>query len=147
MAERLKILHCINNSSLTLNKLDEISSRTSLDSQRAVIASVEEILCEIKKFGDQALISFTEKFDGFNPEPLEVPLEKMIYAWEKTPKPLQDALVLAHDRIEAFHKHQFPKDFLINGEHGEQLGRRWNPVGKAGIYIPVSYTHLRAHET
>ena len=87
---------------------------------------------------DLANVSFASltKFDGFSPDPLEVAPEKTIQAWEQTPKPLQEALLLAKERIEAFHKNQFPKDFLINGVHGERLGRRWSPVEKAGIYVP-----------
>ena len=136
MEEISKILKCIEDPILACRKLDEISSRTSLDSQVEIKNSVEQILQDVKQCGDEALIKLTKKFDGFNPEPLAVHSEKIAEAWEKTPKSLQDALSIAKERIESFHKHQLPKDFFVDGIYGEQMGRRWNPVGNAGIYVP-----------
>ena len=136
LGERSQILQCIKDPVLASKKLGEISSRTSLDAQLEIKNSVEEILKDIKQFGDKALIKLTKKFDGYLPEPLEVDFEKIVTAWEETPKPLQKALSIAKERIELFHKHQFPKDFYIDGVFGEKLGRRWSPVEKAGIYIP-----------
>ncbi len=119
-----------------MQTLHEISSRTSLDTQTETLKIVREILKEVKQSGDRAVIQFTNKFDGFFPKTLEVLPEETIKAWETTPKPLQKALKVAKQRIEAFHKQQLPKDFIRNGTFGEQLGRQWNPVQKAGIYIP-----------
>ncbi len=116
--------------------LDKIASRTSLDSQAEAITAVKGILDEVKKYGDDALIRLTQKFDAFTPKPLAVLPEETSQAWDETPKELQDSLFLAKKRIEDFHKNQIPKDFLIKGIHGEHLGRRWSPVLKAGIYIP-----------
>ncbi len=136
LEESNQILGWIDDPELALRKLDEISSRTSLHAKLKIKASVEEILNDVKVCRDKALKRLTQKFDGFSPDPLEVPSKKIIKAWEQTPRPLQEALSIAKERIESFHKHQFPKDLFITGVYGERLGRRWNPVEKAGIYIP-----------
>ncbi len=130
------IINCIKDSKEAPRILDKIASRTSLEAQTDAISIVEEILSQVKELGDEALLQYTKKFDNFIPQPLEISPEKTLEAWEKTPIPLQKALTLAKKRIEKFHTHQIPKDFLINGEDGEFLGRRWTPVQKAGIYIP-----------
>ncbi len=118
------------------SEIQRISKRTSGDEQEKAIETVTAILADVKKNGDQALISYTEKFDGFTPEPLLVNPEHLLKAWEQTPKDLKEALELAYKRIKHFHQKQIPSDLLVAGRHGESLCRRWRPVKKAGIYIP-----------
>ena len=100
------------------------------------MARVEAILTQVKTQGDQALLELTERFDGVRPDPLRIPQERLATAWQATPAPLQEALRLAHQRILAFHQQQLPADLAITGPHGEQLGRRWRPVERAGLYVP-----------
>ena len=57
-------------------------------------------------------------------------------AWATLPTNLRDALELAHRRITDFHQRQRPADLAVTGPHGEQLGRRWRPVERAGLYVP-----------
>ncbi len=126
----------VNDVHQALLALDKLSKRTNSESQKQAMKIVEEILYEVRINGDQALISYTEKFDGFLPEPIYVDPEELASAWEQTPEELQSALKLANERIYTFHKHQLPKDLNLKGPHGEKIGRRWLPVQKAGIYIP-----------
>ncbi len=127
---------CISDIERASAELERISNRTSGEQQEKAKMIVEEILLKVKEEGDQALFNYTKRFDGFVPDPLAISNEILRTAWEQTPKGLQEALQLAHQRIKNFHEHQIPKDLLIQGKHGEKLGRRWRPVQKAGIYIP-----------
>ena len=86
--------------------------------------------------GDAAIADFTERFDGFRPEPMAVSPEALEQAWTSLPTNLRDALELAHRRITDFHQRQRPADLAVTGPHGEQLGRRWRPVERAGLYVP-----------
>ncbi len=129
-------MRCLFSNKDAANALQRIANRTEGKSQQKTIQTVETILETIRLEGDQALIKYTELFDGFTPRPLFVEEETISKAWEETNESLKDALKLAHSRIKDFHKHQKPKDLLIKGTHGEILGRRWKPVEKAGIYIP-----------
>jgi len=130
------VIQCITDLDQASKELDRISKRTSGSEQEETTRIVQEILHNVKEKGDKALIHYTERFDGFKPVPLSVPPELLLEAWENTPKQLQEALQLAQQRIKNFHQHQLPTDLLIEGDHGERLGRRWTPVQKAGIYIP-----------
>jgi len=127
---------CISDSLQARTALDRIANRTSEDKQEQVKRTVNKILQNVKEHGDQALLKYTEQFDGFKPDPIEVAPEIILRAWDKTPKKLQEALQLAHQRIKEFHQEQIPTDLLRKGIYGEKLGRRWLPVEKAGIYIP-----------
>ena len=117
-------------------ELKRITDRTSGTAQDEAIKTVKDILNNVKERGDQALKEYTSKFDGFLADSFQVPSELILEAWEKTPKALQDSLLMAKKRIEKFHSLQVPKNITYTGPHGESLGRRWTAVDKAGIYVP-----------
>tara|TARA_Y100001968_G_C19422814_1_gene752698 strand:- start:987 stop:2345 length:1359 start_codon:yes stop_codon:yes gene_type:complete len=129
-------LSSINNYQDCLAEFERITKRTTGNCQRKAIDTVDEVLKDIETYGDKAVIKYTKKFDGFEPKTLSIEPGELLKAWEETPKPLQEALKKAKDRITDFHKLQIPNNISIEGIYGEKLGRRWEPVQKAGIYVP-----------
>ena len=117
-------------------ELQRLSSRTTQSQQGEARGRVETILAAVRDRGDAAIADFTERFDGFRPEPMAVSPEALEQAWTSLPTNLRDALELAHRRIPDFHQRQRPADLAVTGPHGEQLGRRWRPVERAGLYVP-----------
>ena len=117
-------------------ELKRLSSRTTQTQQGEARERVEAILKAVRDRGDAAIADFTEQFDGFRPEPMAVSPEALQQAWTSLPTNLRDALELAHRRITDFHQRQRPADLAVTGPHGEQLGRRWRPVERAGLYVP-----------
>ncbi len=117
-------------------ELKRLSSRTTQTQQGEAGERVEAILTAVRDRGDAAIADFTERFDGFRPEPMAVSPEALEQAWTSLPTNLRDALELAHRRITDFHQRQRPADLAVTGPHGEQLGRRWRPVERAGLYVP-----------
>ncbi|WP_392346127.1 histidinol dehydrogenase [Parasynechococcus sp.] len=117
-------------------ELQRLLGRTTQSQQGEARERVETILSAVRDRGDAAIADFTERFDGFRPEPMEVPPEALEQAWTSLPTNLRDALELAHRRITDFHQRQRPADLAVTGPHGEQLGRRWRPVERAGLYVP-----------
>ena len=117
-------------------ELQRLSSRTTQTQQGEARERVETILAAVRDRGDAAITDFTERFDGFRPEPMAVSPEALEQAWTSLPTNLRDALELAHRRITDFHQRQRPADLAVTGPHGEQLGRRWRPVERAGLYVP-----------
>ena len=117
-------------------ELQRLSSRTAQTQQSEARERVDAILAAVRDRGDAAIADFTEQFDGFRPLPMAVPQEALEQAWTTLPTNLRDALELAHRRITDFHQRQRPADLAVTGPHGEQLGRRWRPVQRAGLYVP-----------
>nr|WP_206339252.1 MULTISPECIES: histidinol dehydrogenase [unclassified Synechococcus] len=117
-------------------ELQRLSSRTAQTQQSEARERVDAILAAVRDRGDAAIADFTEQFDGFRPLPMAVPQEELEQAWTTLPTNLLDALELAHRRITDFHQRQRPADLAVTGPHGEQLGRRWRPVQRAGLYVP-----------
>ena len=117
-------------------ELQRLVQRTAHAQQREAQGRVDTILSEVRSRGDAAVVEFTERFDGFRPDPVAVPQEQLERSWQNLPANLQDALELAHRRITDFHQRQRPSDIATEGPYGERLGRRWRPVDRAGLYVP-----------
>ncbi len=117
-------------------RLAAIAERTGAGRLTREEAAVAEILEAVRQGGDAALLDLSERFDGIRPDPLRIPEERLAQAWRDTSADLQRALDMAHERVLAFHRAQLPTDLAVEGPHGEQLGRRWRPVERAGLYVP-----------
>ena len=126
----------INNKQEAISELKRISTRTNSDKNYKINKIVEEILQEVKNHGDIAVEKYTRKFDGFNPNPMQVSSNDLKGAWDDIDSNLKRSLEVAHKRIQKFHEKEIPQSFTIEGEYGDIVQRRWRPVKNAGIYIP-----------
>ena len=126
----------INNKEKAINELQRISQRTTGGDNKKINSIVEDILREVRNYGDKAVEKYTKKFDGFNPKPMLVSTKDLKEAWDKTDNNLKKSLEIAYQRIKRFHENEIPSSFTLKGEHGESVERRWMPVKNAGIYVP-----------
>ena len=126
----------INNKECAIQELKRIATRTNSENNNKINAIVEEILQEVKNYGDIAVEKYTRKFDGFDPCPMQVSEDQIKKAWDEIDNNLKNSLEVAHTRIQKFHEKEIPHSFTIKGEYGDIVQRRWRPVKNAGIYIP-----------
>ncbi len=129
-------MRIINNKKDAIRELQRIANRTNSEKNNKINSVVEEILKEVKAYGDKAVEKYTKKFDGFNPDPMQVSASNLQEAWDKIDGDLKRSLEVAHQRIKKFHEKEIPSSFTIKGEHGDTVQRKWRPVKKAGIYVP-----------
>lgn len=101
-------------------------------------ATVREVLQAVKRQGDWALLHYTAEFDQqtFTAEQLRVSGSELDAAYQQVPKELLDAIQLAHQRIEDFHRQRVPRSWVQFTELDVVLGKRYTPVDRAGLYIP-----------
>ena len=97
-------MNIVHNETKISDELKRIADRINLDNNEEINTTVKKILEDVKNEGDEALKQYTLKFDGFNPDPLYVSKKEIENAWDKTTKPLQEALKNAKRRIEKFHE-------------------------------------------
>ncbi|MGI9371321.1 MAG: histidinol dehydrogenase [Hyphomicrobiales bacterium] len=99
---------------------------------------VSEILEDVRKRGDVALIELTEKLDRFSvsAEDLKISQEEVNRAFQDCPSDVRDALQTAYERVLAYHNRQVPSDERYVDEQGVELGHRWRAVKAAGLYVP-----------
>ena len=107
----------INNKKEAIEELKRISTRTNSDNNNEINAIVEEILQEVTVSGDIAVEKYTKKFDGFDPNPMQVSAERIKNAWDEIDNNLKRSLEVAHKRIQKFHEKEIPQSFTIKGEY------------------------------
>lgn len=100
--------------------------------------AVRAIIADVREAGDDALLRYTEKFDRLTLTADRLPVAAADFAVaERAITPVaRDALVLARDRIETFHRRQLPKDDRYTDALGVELGQRWTAVESVGLYVP-----------
>ncbi|MCB5175525.1 histidinol dehydrogenase [Microvirga lenta] len=106
----------------------------SEDVDQAVRAIIEDVVAR----GDEALIDYTRRFDALDltAESLRVSDAEIAAAERQCPKETLDALALAKDRIEVYHRAQRPQDSMTTDSVGVTLGWRWTALESVGLYVP-----------
>jgi histidinol dehydrogenase len=98
--------------------------------------SVEEIIANVKKYGDEAVKMYTKTFDGIEIKSFKVSDDQINLAMSEASLDLIKYLKLAMQNIKAYHELQKIEDFEIKKEDGIILGQRVKPIETVGIYVP-----------
>ncbi len=100
---------------------------------------VLDIIADVKRRGDQALLEYTNRFDrtafGSGKE-LELAPEALKLAWDTLPSTQAIALQTAADRVRAYAEHQKLQSWQYTELDGTLLGQKVTPLDKAGLYVP-----------
>ncbi len=100
----------------------------------AVRGDVRDIVARVREEGDAALREFGQEFDGVTVGNLDV-TDRAARAVDAVDDELLAAIEAAAENIRAFHDRQLPEDWRADFG-GRELGRRFRPVGSAGVYAP-----------
>lgn len=100
--------------------------------------AVREIINDVRKRGDAALIDFTQKFDRLDLKKvgIAVTADEVEAAYAACSKETLEALEFASARIADHHKRQLPADDRYTDAAGVELGHRWTAVESVGLYVP-----------
>jgi histidinol dehydrogenase len=100
--------------------------------------TVRAIIADVAARGDRALIELTRKFDRVDLRKvgLRVSAAEVDAAERACDRKALDALALAGDRIEAYHRRQKPEDTHFTDALGVELGARWTAIEAVGLYVP-----------
>ena len=103
-----------------------------------VDAAAYKIIADVKARGDEALADYSLKFDrcDLNTLGIRLTLEEISNAKTNCDPSTLKALLLAKQRIEAYHSRQKPSDMQFTDELGVELGWRWTAVESVGLYVP-----------
>src|SRR5712691_8060535 len=104
---------------------------------RAFLATKREASSDVEAAA-RALLDLTRRFDGFDLDQrrLKLTADEIDAAYAACEARSLDALALARDRIEAYHRRQLPADDLFIDPLGVELGSRWSAIEAVGIYVP-----------
>jgi len=102
------------------------------------VASVKEIIEDVKLRGDQAVLAYTETFDGVTMGSLRYPQEMVAEAYEQVDEKTQQAIRSSAANLEAFSARQMEafQDFEMDVQPGVTAGQRVQPLERAAVYVP-----------
>ena len=117
--------------------LDEHLSLRQLETSSKIDDDVKSIIEDVKKFGDDKIIQFAEKFDNIslNKNDIKISNLKKLYSLDHLNKETINSFKVAINNIKKFHKKQFPENYEIINMNAK-LQSIWKPIDSVGLYIP-----------
>jgi histidinol dehydrogenase len=114
----------------------------SADADAAIEQRVAEILADVQRRGDAAVLEYTARFDGLQAEALsafELTQADFREAFDSLPAVQRDALRAAAERVRTYHEAQKKasgESWSYRDADGTLLGQKVTPLDRVGIYVP-----------
>ena len=121
----------------TKNILSDLLKR-SPNQYESYTQAVSSILSDVKERGDQALFSYTEKFDHchLTQETVRVTDEEIAQAYNQAGEELLSVIRKALVNIRSYHEKQVRNSWFDAKEDGTILGQKMTPLASTGVYVP-----------
>lgn len=116
---------------------EKLASRNHMEAGD-VLRVVGEVIENIRKNGDTALLEYTRKFDGveLKAESIKVTEEEIAEAYSRVDSELIAVIRRAKANIEAFHAKQRENSWFSTEKDGVILGQLYRPLEVIGVYVP-----------
>jgi histidinol dehydrogenase len=112
------------------------------ESRAEVARVVQEVLHGVRHSGDEALRSFTRRFDGVQLESFAVAPAEFARA-RRALTPIQiAALERAIANVDTLHRAQLPRALSVETEPGVRCEQLIRPLGAVGLYVPAGSAPL-----
>ncbi len=114
----------------------------SADTDAAIEQRVADILSDVQKRGDAAVLDYTQRFDGLQAtdvKALEITQAELQAALDSLPAAQREALQAAAARVRKYHEAQKKasgESWSYRDEDGTLLGQKVTPLDRVGIYVP-----------
>jgi len=114
----------------------------SADTDAAIEQRVADILADVQKRGDAAVLVYTARFDALEAPTLpalELTQAELKAAFEAIPVPQREALQAAAARVRSYHEAQKKacgESWSYRDADGSLLGQKVTPLDRVGIYVP-----------
>lgn len=132
--DRIKRMRIITNNKESEIFLKKLRSRDS-GKNNSVERTVKQILEDVKKNGDKAVLKYTRKFDYKGAVNLKLRSSEINRLSNRADKKVLKALELSATRIRKFHEKQ--REYSWSFTEGETiLGQIIRPLKRVGIYVP-----------
>ncbi|MBL8345710.1 MAG: histidinol dehydrogenase [Rubrivivax sp.] len=114
----------------------------SAEADAAIERAVGDILADVRRRGDAAVLEYTARFDGLKADTvaaLEITKAELAEALAAITPAQRAALETAAARIRAFHERQLEacgRGFSYRDADGTLLGQKVTPLDRVGLYVP-----------
>lgn len=119
------------------NILEDLLER-SPNSYGSYEAAVSEIIGAVKDKGDEALFSYTKRFDGIelDAESVRVTPEEIEEAYTQVDEEFLAIIRKAIENIRVYHEKQKQYSWFDSTPQGTILGQKVTPLERVGVYVP-----------
>ncbi len=100
---------------------------------------VADILRDVKRRGDEAVLEYTHRFDRLDVASmaeLELSKTELQQALDNLPEDQRKALQEAADRVRSYHEKQLMSSWTYTEEDGTLLGQQVTSLDRVGLYVP-----------
>jgi histidinol dehydrogenase len=97
--------------------------------------TARRIVEDVRARGDEALLEYTERFDGVRPEPLRIPRQEIDRARGALSPELEESFRIAIENARAFHEREMDHSWE-QSRGGATTGQRVRPIRRVGLYVP-----------
>ncbi|MDR1358484.1 MAG: histidinol dehydrogenase, partial [Coriobacteriales bacterium] len=101
-----------------------------------LVSAVGEIIQNVREKGDQALLDYTQEFDGVALKELGVSEQEIQAAQKRANQEVVKALHQSGQSIFDFHERQRREGLLYARDDGALIGTKVSPLDSVGIYVP-----------
>ncbi|MXV64424.1 histidinol dehydrogenase [Natronorubrum sp. JWXQ-INN-674] len=101
----------------------------------AIRGDVREIVDRVREEGDVAVREYTSEFDAVELGNMAI-TDDCERAYDELPDDLREAIETAVTNVTEFHEAQVPDDWREKFSDGRELGRRFRPLDRVGVYVP-----------
>jgi histidinol dehydrogenase len=109
------------------------------DTDEGIERTVAEVLSNVKKQGDAAVLEYTRRFDRLDAasmSALELPKAELKAAFDGLPEAQRKALEAAAERVTSYHERQKSESWEYTEANGTRLGQKVTPLDRVGLYVP-----------
>jgi histidinol dehydrogenase len=114
----------------------------SADADAAIETRVAEIIADVQKRGDAAVLELTARFDGVQAKSvadLQIGTAELRAAFDAITPAQRQALQAAAERVRSYHLRQLDatsRGWTYLDRDGNLLGQKVTPLDRVGIYVP-----------
>ncbi len=118
-------------------KLELILNKRKIN-QKNQSKKVNNILSNVKKYGDNAVIKYEKKFSKIKVKTKKIKFSdnEIKEILKKVDKKLKRSIDLAFSRIKNFHSKQKSKTFKFKDSFKNELSYKYSPIERIGVYVP-----------
>ncbi|MFT6102656.1 MAG: histidinol dehydrogenase [Granulosicoccus sp.] len=119
-------------------QLDKLLAWDSV-SDPQVAKTVEDILSNVRRNGDEAVIAYTNQFDRRDvttANDVVVSVDALQRALDNLPVEQREALETAAKRVRDYHVHQVQHSWQFTEPDGTVLGQKITAMDRVGLYVP-----------
>ncbi|QWF78114.1 histidinol dehydrogenase [Amycolatopsis sp. CA-230715] len=102
----------------------------------AALHQVRPVVDAVRERGVEAVLDYTERFDGVRPSRVRVPAAELTRALSELDADVRAALEESIDRARKVHADQRRADVTTTVAEGGTVTERWVPVARVGLYAP-----------